>query len=101
MKRKFILMVVALVLVSVAGASPSYVNYQGRLTDENGDPFPAGSYKMAFSIWDQATEGIKKWGPFSFDGGTGNGQCQQILYYTIGILPAENPTGNNSEAQGT
>jgi len=38
-----------------AQSVPSLINYQGRLTDQNGNPLPAGIYGIQFRIWDSAT----------------------------------------------
>lgn len=44
---------------------PSRMNYQGQLTDTAGNPLPAGSYQLSFSLWDTATvgSGTRVWGP--------------------------------------
>lgn len=34
---------------------PSLVNYQGRLTDQNGAPLSGGSYTIQFRLWDSST----------------------------------------------
>lgn len=43
------------------GPSATTINYQGNLTDANGNP-KNGSFDMTFSLWDAASGGTKKWG---------------------------------------
>jgi len=62
-------------LVMSAWAQPSYLNYQGKLTDANGVALVNASYLVEFNIYDQATGGTRVWGPFLCDGGTGNGHA--------------------------
>ncbi len=49
--------------VSVAPAQeiPPRINYQGQLTNENGDPIDNASVTMQFSLYDAATGGTKQW----------------------------------------
>lgn len=42
-------------------AVPSLINYQGKLTDANGDPLVSGNYTIEFRIWDAATGGSLIW----------------------------------------
>ena len=35
---------------------PAAINYQGKLTDNLGNPVPAGYYEMQFRIWDHPTQ---------------------------------------------
>jgi hypothetical protein len=35
---------------------PAAINYQGKLTDNNGDPVKAGYYEVQFRIWDHPTQ---------------------------------------------
>ena len=42
-------------------ATPTAVNFQGRLTDAGGTPVPDGSYSVVFTIYDAATGGGSKW----------------------------------------
>src|SRR5512136_2835739 len=46
----------------VAGATlaqgqsvPSLINYQGKLTDANGQPHPTGEHQLTFRIWNHPT----------------------------------------------
>ena len=45
---------------------PSLVNYQGLLTDANGNPLVTGDYKLSFNIFKESTGGIPEWGPQTF-----------------------------------
>ena len=38
-------------LASAQSGIPSIINYQGKLTDDLGNPVPAGSYEVTFKIW--------------------------------------------------
>jgi len=40
---------------------PKQINYQGFLTDPDGDPVPDDDYSMTFKIYDVSTEGISLW----------------------------------------
>jgi hypothetical protein len=40
---------------------PQYINYQGRLTDDTGNPLEDGDYSIIFAIWDEETEGDQLW----------------------------------------
>ena len=49
-------------LVSNAGAEiPRVISYQGRISDEEGNPVADGTYNMRFRIYDAATEGDLEW----------------------------------------
>lgn len=49
---------------------PSYVNYQGTLTDAAGQPL-TGAHALAFRVYDAATAGNLVWGPQTFKDTTG------------------------------
>jgi len=40
---------------------PKQINYQGYLTDPDGNPVPDGQYDMLFKIWDEPTDGTELW----------------------------------------
>lgn len=40
-----------------AQSVPALMNYQGRLTDEAGQPLPSGTYAVQFRLWDKAVGG--------------------------------------------
>ncbi|UCD18557.1 MAG: hypothetical protein JSV44_06540, partial [Candidatus Zixiibacteriota bacterium] len=50
----------ALAFVSFAGV-PKYINYQGYLTDGDGNPVTDGGYTMTFTIYDAEASGNSKW----------------------------------------
>lgn len=60
--KRIILTVTILILSSVfawaeISGVPQLVNYQGKLTDANGDPLPTADYKLEFNIYEGATGG--------------------------------------------
>ncbi|MCK4606388.1 MAG: hypothetical protein KAU35_03715 [candidate division Zixibacteria bacterium] len=57
-----VIVLTAVFLVASAVAEvPQMINYQGRLTDDQGDPVPNGTYSMVFTIYDAETNGYPKW----------------------------------------
>ena len=42
-------------------ASPSVINFQGRLAAPSGSPVPDGTYSIKFLLFDAVTAGIEKW----------------------------------------
>lgn len=71
MKRALLTITVLILTVLFAdaqeGSVPELINYQGKLTDVNGNPLD-GMHKLEFNIWDQASLGTKLWGPQTFTG---------------------------------
>lgn len=70
--KRIVLTVTILLLLSVFAQAeisgvPQLVNYQGKLTDANGDPLPTAEYKLQFNVYDDATAGSIKWGPQKFE----------------------------------
>ncbi|MEQ8818793.1 MAG: hypothetical protein RLY93_01005 [Sumerlaeia bacterium] len=51
--------------VAPAQTVPPLINYQGRLTDDQGQPV-SGNRAMSFSIYQQASGGTAVWGPQDF-----------------------------------
>jgi hypothetical protein len=54
-----------MLLTLLLAASPlaaQQINYQGRLTDANGNAVPDGQYTLRFDIYDAATGGTRLWG---------------------------------------
>ncbi|MDA8132692.1 MAG: hypothetical protein M0011_14405, partial [Elusimicrobia bacterium] len=47
-------------LPAMAAAAPSYINYQGRLVDANGNPL-SGSYSITFNIYGVSSGGSAVW----------------------------------------
>jgi microcystin-dependent protein len=50
-----------LAAVLQAQSIPSLMNYQGRLTDEAGQPLPNGTYRLAFRLFAEPIEGTPLW----------------------------------------
>lgn len=75
MKTKSLLLVALLALASVhLVAQPAYVNYQGTVNDQEGNPLTTGSYIMDFRLYTNLVgNAAPVWGPFRFDGTTGDG----------------------------
>src|SRR6185295_3750197 len=42
-------------------ATPSLMNFQGRLAKPDGTPVANGTYSVRFSLWTLATGGTEKW----------------------------------------
>src|SRR6185436_20237080 len=67
-------------LLTTASAQPTYLNYQGRLTDNNGQPLPSsGTNNLAFNIYTAASGGTALWGPFLADGVIGTGHTAKTI----------------------
>jgi hypothetical protein len=58
---KILCAVMVLCVSSAHSATPTLVNYQGRLTNAGGTPVPDASYSVIFSIYDAASGGTVKW----------------------------------------
>ena len=57
------LLLLLTVLLPVTHASvPQQINYQGSLTDSDGNPVPDGDYGMSFAIYDVPTGSTALWG---------------------------------------
>jgi microcystin-dependent protein len=65
-------------LSSRAQSVPPMINYQGRLANPDGSPFPTADYELRVSIYDAASNGIRVWGPQVFDGTSGLGHGPRI-----------------------
>lgn len=72
---------------------PQLVNYQGRLANSDGSPFPTADYYLSFSIYDSSTNGSLIWGPQTFDGGAGKGRGLRIPvvqgYFSVMLGPVD------------
>src|SRR6266545_3937226 len=66
-------------LAATLCAQPALLNYQGRLSDAAGAPLSNGTYTLEFNIYDAANGGSNVWGPFLFDGNTGNGHAPRAV----------------------
>ena len=58
-------------------ASAQQMNYQGRLTDTNGNALLDGRYILTFNLYATPSGGTALWGPFLYDGNSGNGHAAQ------------------------
>src|ERR1051325_8732936 len=58
---------------------PSLINYQGRITDRNGLPFPSGNYGIEFRLWDSPTGTNLVWGQRQNVAIQGNGLFNVLL----------------------
>ncbi len=67
---KFLMPWLIVFLADAAGTQsvPPLINYQGRLGNTDGTPFPTADYEMRLSLYDAATNGNLVWGPQIFDG---------------------------------
>lgn len=61
-----------------AQSVPPLINYQGHLTDAQGQPLATADYVLTFSIHDAEIAGNAIWGPQTFDGGTANGHRPKV-----------------------
>ena len=104
-----------LVATAVSGAwaaIPTYINYQGQLTDASGDPVADGRHLIKFVIYDSATDGTDLWnseyqsvtitdGTFNIELGTPpmpalpdgifDGSTDLYLGVTVGVDPEMTP----------
>lgn len=84
---------------SLLFAAPAEINYQGRLTDSNGDPAP-GNYAMSIAIYDASSSGnllyeedlgnvtVNDYGVYSFSfgaGGQSTVEREETVAFTDGI----------------
>jgi hypothetical protein len=66
-KYVFIFLLLLASAGSQAGSIPPLINYQGTLTDAQGQPVANTSKKLTFNIYDAAANGSLVWGPQVFD----------------------------------
>jgi hypothetical protein len=60
--RTTVLAIALMAIASFAAADvPQLINYQGRLTDESGNPVPDANYQITFTIYDDSTAGTSNW----------------------------------------
>ncbi len=83
MKRIILIVTILILSTTIAQAQiesvPSLINYQGMLTDADGNPL-TGTKKLEFNLYDAATGGNKIWGPQIFNNvPLVNGQFNVIL----------------------
>jgi hypothetical protein len=85
---------------------PQFLNYQGSLSNENGDPVPTGDYTLSFRIYDadgKAGGGKLLWGPQIFDGESGRvGHGPKIPvvrgFFNVILGPKDEPGRDIEEA---
>ena len=68
-----ILLLFSFIFINIAQSEtapsiPQLINYQGMLTNAEGQPIETKEYKLSFSIFNQPTGGEAVWGPQIFDG---------------------------------
>lgn len=66
-------------------ASPSLVNFQGRLTKPDGTPAADGTVSIRFSLWTAATGGSEKWNQTVNPVAVKNGTFAVLLNLTSGF----------------
>jgi len=83
MKRVLVLTtltaLLALWTITVLGAVPQFINFQGILRNNLGNPLPDGNYNLTFRIWDAAAAGNVVWVSVSTPVATSNGLFNTIL----------------------
>ena len=65
-----------------AEAAPEFLNYQGTLTDNAGQPLPNGPHQLVFNIYDTAQPGGVEqhvWGPFAAQAEIVQGRFNVVL----------------------
>ena len=77
MKR--ILGLVILLASGTAWSAPSLINYQGRLTDSNGNPVANGNQSITFKIFDASSGGNLLWCETNTSVATDNGIFSVVL----------------------
>lgn len=82
--------------LSFAGSVPHLINYQGMLTDAQGEPLETKEYILSFSIFSEPTGGTAVWGPQVFDGipGTGHGAKVPVVrgHFNVILGPQDTHT---------
>ncbi len=72
---------------------PQLINYQGKLTDAQGQELATAEYSLEFNIYDSPTAGTPVWGPQKFDGvaGQGHGSTVPVLrgYFNVILGPVD------------
>jgi len=80
----FVVVVVIVLTTSVNAEVPRDINFQGRLTSEDGKPIEDGEYNVVFAIWNSEAEGDRLWSDdyvIMVEGG--------LFTVTLGPLPDE------------
>ncbi len=80
------------------------MNYQGRLANADGTPFPNADYDLRVSLYDAATNGTLVWGPQVFDGGPGAGHGPRLPvvqgYFNVMLGPVDTQSRSLLDAFG-
>ena len=88
--------------LSFAGSVPHLINYQGMLTDAQGEPLETKEYILSFSIFSEPTDGTAVWGPQVFDGipGTGHGAKVPVVrgHFNVILGPKDTSISNRDIA---
>jgi hypothetical protein len=85
------------VLASLAAADvPQMINYQGRLTDDSGDPLDT-TVSVVFAIYDDSTEGTAQWSETHLSVTVINGLFNVILGAGTPPVPIEDTVFNQSD----
>jgi len=95
MNKRVIFVISLIIILSVALISaevPEVINYQGNLTDSEGNPLN-GVFSMVFTIWDQVQDGQWLWQEEHLDG-QGNGVVVtdgffNVLLGELTLLPGD------------
>jgi hypothetical protein len=61
MFKKVLFLLLLLITTGVNSAVPNLINYQGKLTDANGEALATGDYDLTFKIYDATNDGTLKW----------------------------------------
>lgn len=77
-----------LVSTTVMGAAPNLINYQGQLTDANGNALASDVYDLTFKIYDALTDGNLKWTETHTDIPVVKGFFNVVLGKNVDITPA-------------
>ena len=77
---------------------PQLINYQGKLSDGEGNPIATAEYDLSFSIFTEPTGGEAAWGPQIFDGAAAQGHGEKVPvvqgYFNV-ILGPQDESGRN------
>lgn len=65
---------------------PQLINYQGKLTDNAGNPMPGPTYDMTFEIWDASSSGGLLWTETQLAVPVTNGLFS-VLLGSVGVAP--------------
>lgn len=101
--KRIVLTVTILILSNVSAWAeisgvPQLINYQGKLTDANGDPLPTAEYTLEFNIYDNSTTKTCVWGPQIFDGASeaGHGAKVPVVHGYFNVILGPVDTGDRS-----